>query len=257
MKTSTNKSLGFRDMLAAGAAILSMTATALVPTPAYAQLGGIVHDPRNYAQNILTAARTLEQINNQIRQLQNQATSLINEARNLASLPTSILAPLQQQIRATQQLIQQAQRMAYDVQAIEREFGRQYKDVDLSGSQRTMVAGAEGRWRNSVAAFEDALKVQAGVVGNLGGARSAIDQLVTASQSATGALQAAQAGNQLLALQSQQLADLTATMASLGRAQSLDAAQRAAAQGQAREQLRRFLGKGSGYQPGSARMFHD
>src|SRR3546814_7025849 len=94
--------------------------------------------------------------------------------------------------------------MAYDVQTIEREFGRQYKDVDLSGSQRTMVAGAEGRWRNSVAAFEDAMKVQAGVVGNLGGARSAIDQLVTASQSATGALQAAQAGNQLLALQSQQ-----------------------------------------------------
>ena len=102
----------FRDVLAAGAAILSMTATALVPAPAYAQLGGIVHDPRNYAQNILTAARTLEQINNQIRQLQNQATSLINEARNLASLPTSILAPLQQQIRQTQQLIGQAQRMA-------------------------------------------------------------------------------------------------------------------------------------------------
>ncbi len=88
-------------------------------------------------------------------------------------------------------------------------------------------------------------------------ARSAIDQLVTASQSATGALQAAQAGNQLLALQSQQLADLTATMASLSRAQSLDAAQRAAAQAQAREQMRRFLARGTGYQPGSARMFHD
>src|SRR3546814_6657871 len=69
----------FRHLIAAGAAILSLTTTALVPAPAYAQLGGIVHDPRNYAQNILTAARTLEQINNQIRQLQNQATSLINE----------------------------------------------------------------------------------------------------------------------------------------------------------------------------------
>ena len=246
-----------RHLFAAGAAMLSLTATALVPAPAYAQFGGIVYDPSNYAQNVLTAARTLEQINNQIRALQNQATSLINEARNLASLPTSILAPLQQQLRQTQQLIQQAQRMAYDVQTIEREFGRQYKDIDLTGSQRTMVQGAEGRWRTSVAAFEDALKVQAGVVGNIDGARSAIDQLVTASQSATGALQAAQAGNQLLALQSQQLADLTATMASLGRAQSLDAAQRAAAQAQAREQMRRFLARGTGYQPGSARMFHD
>jgi P-type conjugative transfer protein TrbJ len=34
--------------------------------------------------------------------------------------------------------------------------------------------------------------------------------LVNASHSATGALQAAQAGNELLALQSQQLSDLTA-----------------------------------------------
>jgi P-type conjugative transfer protein TrbJ len=87
MKSSFKKSLGFRQMLAAGAAVLSMTVTALVPAPAYAQFGGIVYDPSNYSQNILTAARTLEQINNQIRQLQNQATSLINEARNLASLP--------------------------------------------------------------------------------------------------------------------------------------------------------------------------
>ena len=77
-----------------------------------------------------------------------------------------------------------------------------------------MVQGAEERWQNSVAAFEDALKVQAGAVSNIEGARTAVQSLVTASQSATGALQAAQAGNQLLALQSQQLADLTATVAS-------------------------------------------
>jgi P-type conjugative transfer protein TrbJ len=63
----------------------------MIAAPASAQVGGIVHDPRNYSQNILTAARTLEQINNQIKQLQNQATSLLNEARNLQSLPTSTL----------------------------------------------------------------------------------------------------------------------------------------------------------------------
>ena len=109
MKSSLKKSLGFRQMLAAGAAVLSMTVTALVPAPAYAQFGGIVYDPSNYSQNILTAARTLEQINNQIRQLQNQATSLINEARNLQSLPLTMLAPLQQQIQQTQQLLARAQ----------------------------------------------------------------------------------------------------------------------------------------------------
>jgi hypothetical protein len=43
-------------------------------TPAHAQF--TVFDPSNYSQNILTAARTLQQINNQIKALQNQAQSL-------------------------------------------------------------------------------------------------------------------------------------------------------------------------------------
>src|SRR5690606_29445545 len=108
-----------------------------------------------------------------------------------------------------------------------------------------------------VAAFEDALKVQAGAVSNIEGARSAVQTLVTASQSSTGALQAAQAGNQLLALQAQQLADLTATVAALGRAQSLDAASSAAAKAQAREQLRRFRAPGQGYVPANPQMFRN
>ena len=46
-------------------------------------------------------------------------------------------------------------------------------------------------------------------------------------------------------------------IAAQGRAQSLESAQRAAAQAQGREQLRRFLTPGAGYQPGNARMFHN
>ena len=54
-------------------------------------LCGIVYDPSNHAENILSAARALEQISNQIAQLRNQA-------RNLARLPHSSLAPLQDAI---------------------------------------------------------------------------------------------------------------------------------------------------------------
>jgi len=239
----TRKPPGLQAILVAGVAMLSLGASAIVSAPVHAQLGfgGIVYDPSNYAQNVLTAARTLEQINNQIRMLQNQATQLINEARNLQALPLTVLEPLQQQIRQTQQLLAQAQGIAHDVEAIEREFARTYSPASLTGSQRDMVRSAEERWRTSVGAFEDALKVQAGAVQNIEGSRTAVQSLVTASQSATGALQAAQAGNQLLALQSQQLVDLTATMAAMGRAQSLDAANQAAAKAQAREQLRRFM----------------
>lgn len=234
----------------AGTALAAVSATAIVSVPAQAQFGGIVYDPSNYAQNVLTAARTLEQINNQIRMLQNQATSLINEAKNLQRLPLTVLQPLQDQIRQTQQLLQQAQRIAYDVREVETAFDRQYKNIPLNASQRAMVTSAEARWQNSVAGFEDALKVQAGAVSNIEGSRSAVNGLISASQSATGALQAAQAGNQLLAVQAQQLADLTATLAAMGRAQALDAAERAAAKAQAREQLRRFLADRPAYTPG-------
>jgi P-type conjugative transfer protein TrbJ len=224
-------------LLVAGCGI----AAAAVPAPAAAQVGGIVHDPRNYAQNILTAARTLEQINNQIKQLQNQATSLANEARNLSGLPVSTLQELQGQVDRTRTLLGEAQRVAFDVGDIQKAFDARYKGGALTGTQAEMVANAEARWTDSVGAFQDAMKVQAGVVGNMGDARRSITTLVTSSQSAAGALQAAQAGNQLLALQSQQLGDLAAAIAAQGRAQMLDAARAAAAEAEGRERFRRFL----------------
>jgi P-type conjugative transfer protein TrbJ len=236
--------------LLAGTALACAGLSTLLAVPAKAQFGGIVYDPSNYAQNVLTAARTLEQINNQIRMLQNQTTSLINEARNLESLPLTVLQPLQDQIRQTQQLLQQAQGIAYDVRSVEAAFDAQYRNIPLGASQQAMVRSAEARWHNSVAGFEDALKVQAVTVANIEGSRAAVGNLVSASQSASGALQAAQAGNQLLAVQAGQLADLAATLTAMGRAQALDAAERAAARAQAREQLRRFLASRPAYTPG-------
>ncbi len=224
-------------------ALLAGSVPAVVPiAPAHAQVGGIVHDPRNYSQNILTAARTLEQINNQIKQLQNQATSLMNEARNLSSLPVSTLGTLQAQVDETRQLLGEAQRIAFDVKDIQSSFGARYKGGALAGPQAAMVANAEARWKDSVGAFEDAMKVQAGIVTNMGGTRQSIGVLVGASQTAEGALQAAQAGNQLLAVQAQQLSDLAALLAAQGRAQMLDAARDAAAEAEGRERFRRFRG---------------
>ena len=51
-----------------------------------------VFDPWNYSQNILTAARALQRINNQITSLQNQTQVPLNQARNLASPPQSVAA---------------------------------------------------------------------------------------------------------------------------------------------------------------------
>ncbi|MFU0506317.1 P-type conjugative transfer protein TrbJ [Pseudaminobacter sp. NGMCC 1.201702] len=242
------------------AATMLATPIALSPiltTPAHAQFGRIVYDPSNYAQNVLTAARTLQQINQQITQLQNEAQMLINQARNLASLPHSSLQQLQQSFQRTQQLLQQAQNIAFDVQSIDRAFQQQYGNVSLSTTDQQLVADARSRWQNTVGGLQDAMRVQAGVVGNIDTNRAEVSTLVGQSQGATGALQATQAGNQLLALQSQQLSDLVALLAADGRAGALTEAERAAAAEQGREQRRRFLTPGSGYQPGNAQMFNN
>lgn len=237
-----------------GLAISIVAVSLLATAPSGAQW--IVFDPNNYVQNVLTAARELQQINNQITSLQNEAQMLINQAKNLASLPYSSLQQLQSSIQRTQQLLNQAQRIAYDVQQIDRAFATTYAPATSSQSDSALFAGAQSRWQNSVAAFQDALRVQAGVVGNLDTNRIQTSALVSSSQGASGALQATQAGNQILALQAQQLADLTAAVAAQGRAQSLESARRAAAQDQAREQLRRFLTSGQGYQSSNVQMFH-
>jgi P-type conjugative transfer protein TrbJ len=71
-----------RAALLVGAALLSVS-TAILPVRAQ----WIVYDPTNFSQNVLTAARELQQVNNEFQSLENQANMLINQAKNLASLP--------------------------------------------------------------------------------------------------------------------------------------------------------------------------
>ncbi|MEM7745925.1 MAG: P-type conjugative transfer protein TrbJ [Pseudomonadota bacterium] len=250
-----------RLKLAAALMAGTLALTPVLTTPAHAFFfgggGRIVYDPQNHAENILSAARALEQINNQISQIQNQAQMLTNDALNLANLPHSSLAQLQDAIGETQRLLADAQSLAFDVASIEKAFKQDYGTAAAQGDFDAMITGARERWETSVAGFEDALRVQAGVVGNIDGARTQMDALIRESQGAVGALQVAQAGNQLLALQSTQIADLTAAIAAQNRAEALEAARIASAEAQGRENLARFLNYGGGYSPGTVRFFGD
>ncbi len=238
---------------------LGVAAVALaVAAPADAQFGGIVYDPSNYAQNVLTAAHTLQQINNQITQIQNQAQSLINQARNLANLPTNMLSSIQADIDRTRALITQAQQIAYKVENIDQVFSQRYPSGSLAGtSSASLVSNAQTRWTDALASYQDSLRTGATVTGNIDGTRNQTGTLITASQGATGALQAAQAGNQLIALETRQLADLTAMLAAQARANAITAARAAADEAQGREQARRFTQPGAGYVAQSVTLFHD
>jgi type IV secretion system protein TrbJ len=235
---------------------VGLVALAMVNALQHASAQLLVFDPNNYAQNVLTAARELQQINNQISSLQNEGQMLVNQAKNLERLPYSSLQQLERSIQRTRQLLGEAQRITYDVRQIDHAFSTAYAPASSGQSDQVLIGNAQERWQNAVAGLQDAMRVQAGVVGNLDTNRAQLSALVSASQGATGALQVSQAGNQLVALQAQQIADLTAAVAAQGRAQAMESAQRAAAQGQGREQLRRFLTQGRGHQLTNVQMFH-
>lgn len=227
----------------------------LLSVPAIGQT--LVYDPSNHLQNVLQAARALQQINNQISSLQNQTQMLLNQARNLASLPYTSLQAIEQSISRTQQLLNQAQHLAYDINQIDQTFQRSYPQTYVgSTSSQQLASDAHTRWQNSLAAYQDSLRVQAAVVQALDTSRTETNGLVSSSQSAVGILQATQAGNQLIALQTRQLVDLTALIAAQSRAQSLEGARGIANQEQARVQLNQFLTNGRGYQAQTVQMFH-
>jgi type IV secretion system protein TrbJ len=235
--------------------LLIGVALAFAPGPATGQM--VVYDPSNYAQNVLQAAHALQQINNQITSLQNQTQMLLNQVKNLTSLPYSALQAIDQSIVRTQQLLNQAQRIAFDINQIDQAFGRSYpQSYPASTSSQQLAGDAQTRWQNALAAYQDALRVQAGVVQSLETSRSQTNGLLSSSQSATGLLQANQAGNQLIALQTRQLLDLTALIAAQSRARSLDGARLTANQEQGRAQLNQFLTAGRGYQAQTVQMFH-
>ena len=170
-----------RSLAAASAIAFTVS---IVAHPSSAQL--VVFDPNNYAQNVLTAARALQQINNQITSLQNQAQMLADQ--NLRACRIVV-----------QQLQRSIQRPSSSIQAriatISSRSTTPSRYAQASEQRIRAGSNAQARWQTSVAALQDALRVQAGIVGNLDTNRVQMSALVTSSQSATGALQAAQAGN--------------------------------------------------------------
>jgi len=241
------------SLLAAAAAAAAVLVLAGASAPVSAQM--TVFDPTNYAQNVMTAARELMQVQHEITSLQNQAQMLINQAHNLATLPTSVLNLLQQDLTRTQQLLAEAQHITYNTGQINLAFQTQYGTTSLSTTDQQLVARAQARWQTSLGAFQDSLNVQAGAVGNITNAQTQMSSLVSASQGATGALQATQASNQLLALIAKELADLIAVQAAQGRAESLSAADKATAPADAQVLFSQFMAPGT-YTPASVAMFH-
>ena len=217
-------------------------------TPATAQWA--VFDGANYAQNVLEAARALQQINNQIQSLQNEATMLTNMAKNLKSLNVSSLSSIVSDLTQISTLMNKAQGISFTVAASQAAFAQTYpQNYAASTTSGTLAADAQKRWQDAMAAFRQTLTVQSQVAQNVQSDTTTLTQLVTASEGAVGSLQVAQATNQLLALSIKQQLQIQNLMAAQYRASSLEQGRSAEAQSQSQAAFSNFLGTGQAYTP--------
>jgi P-type conjugative transfer protein TrbJ len=233
------KKLKMAIALAAGSAL--STGTFLVPTTPAAAVP--VFDATNYAQNLLQAARALEQINHQIASLQNEAQMIEKMARNLESIDFPQLERVTSAMQRIDDLMKQAQQIDFRIEHLDERLGTLFPGAVrrvLKRDQR--AAQARARLDAATEAYRHAIAVQAQVVENVREDAGTLAELVAGSQGAVGGLQVGQAANQLLALSIKQQMQLQNLMATEFRGAALERARRAQAEEDGRAATRRFLG---------------
>ncbi|WOR14367.1 P-type conjugative transfer protein TrbJ [Hyphomonas sp. FCG-A18] len=223
-------------------ALCALPVSAILPPPAMAQVA--VYDPANHIQNIYQAIRSLQQVNQQIRQLTNEIAMLENMARDLETLPDSIADDILRRMQRIEDLMREAEGIGYKVEEIERDYEEIYPESygENPPENEVLVEQARTRWKQSRTAYRESLQVTAAVVSSARADSEALDRLIGSSQSAVGNLQAVQAGNQIEALQTQQLMQIESMMASHYRAEALERARELAEAERGRARTRSFLG---------------
>jgi P-type conjugative transfer protein TrbJ len=231
----------------AGTLVVAPVLLAMPATPAHAI---IVFDPSNYAQNLLTAARALQQINNQIQSLQNEATMLTNQARNLTNVSFPELQQITTDLQQIDRLMSQAQSISFNIGNLDTEFAKLFPGARGQGASLDQhVATAQARVTSAMTAYKQTMGVQAQVVADVQADAATLSSLSARSQSSQGALQVAQTTNQLLALAAKQQFQIQQLEAAQYRAQALDQALKAQSSIDAAAATKTFLGTGTAYTP--------
>jgi type IV secretion system protein TrbJ len=238
----------FLPILLGLAASTSIAASALLP--AAPALAIPVFDATNYSQNLLQAARALQQINQQITQLQNEATIINQGNKNLERIDFPQLDELTRTMQQIDRLMGQAQGIDFKAAQMESQFKRLYPgSAERMLKSDARLAEAKKRLDTAMSAFQQSMGVQAQVVENVAADARILQAIVAKSQGAAGGLQAQQATNQLLALTAKQQFQLQNLMAAQFRSESMEAARRAQAETEAQAATKKFLGDGKAYTP--------
>jgi len=241
MKRTTTAMTAGLALIGAGGAFVATTS--LSPDKPANAFGMTVFDPSNYAQNLLTAARSLQQINNQIQSLQNQA-------RNLKRVEFPEMQRITNTLQQIDRLMGRADGIRFKIEETDQSLARLYpQDWNSALSSDQQVIQAIARLDASRAAYRQTMRVQSGIVANVREDVQILNELVSSSQGAEGSLQATQATNQLIALSTKQQFQIQTLMTAQYRAQAVEEARRTQSEVDARARTKKFLGSGSAYTP--------
>ncbi|BBE36113.1 P-type conjugative transfer protein TrbJ [Sphingosinicella microcystinivorans] len=236
-----------RAALSASLAAATIVWAAVPMAPAYAIP---VFDSTNYAQNLLIAARTLSQINNQILSLQNEAKMLLNQGKNLSRIDFPQLDALRERLTDIDRLMGEARGIDFRIDRLDERY-RELFPEEFGGVFRRdqRAARARDQLDSAMAAFRQTMELQNRIADNVKRDTEALGEIAAQSQGAEGALQVAQATNQLLTLAAKQQLQIQQMMAAEYRGQAIEKARAGQIAREARESTRRFLGDGKAYTP--------
>jgi type IV secretion system protein TrbJ len=222
---------------------LPLIAVALASSalPGTAQL--TVFDPVNQQQNLLSAARALQQINNQVRQLQADAQMLSRMDQNLARLKGSLAPDLQRTLDAINGQLRQGNAIALSLKETEMRYARLFPNTPSSSlTSDASLRAAQQRWEEEYASLQRAARLQGAIADGLTADGRLLTQAMDRSRTANGALEVAQAGNELTGLGIKQALSLQSLLAAQQRAETLKAARDLANEAEARQRFKAFLG---------------
>ena len=207
-----------------------------------------VFDPSNYQQNLLAATRALEQINNQVRTLQNQAQMILRLDQNLVRLGSSLSPDLQRTLANIQSQLRAGEGIALHLQQTQNAYEQLFpKQVSAALSSDDLLRNARSRWEEEHAAFKRSALLQGQIVDGIDTDTSLLADAMGRSRNAVGALEAAQAGNELTGLSVKQSLALQGLLAAQHRAETLSRARDLATEDEARHRFKSFVGTGSAY----------
>lgn len=224
-----------------------------VSLPCRAQF--VVVDPANLIENTLQELDAITQIANQVRSLEHEVTMLENEAKNLTGLNFNTIRRLQAMLADTQRLLNQAQGLSLQLARANQQFAALYPN-DYSGATLDRMLGDRSmHWTNSHEALRTSIQIQAQSQENFAKDESVVSDLVAQSQGAIGALQAAQATNQLLALHARQLIQGQQMAITQDRAVALEHARAVEAEARANQMRQDFMTQQTNYGPTNVTLF--